>query len=398
MGKIIYNKGFKDLISKKTVAPTITFIEKNYESITVSFTNNSASEATISYGLTSPPNDDTVVLASSETSDNVVISGLDDNTSHTIFASANGTPENVIESEFVSITPTTDPLPEVFVYSGSEDNTVRKIDADGNQVWSFTGHTGYVNDIDADDNGNVYTASEDKTIRKIDSNGNQVWSNSYTARTTGVRVDKDGFVYTSSYDGNVRKLDNNGNQIWTYTGYGGDIFKVRIDTVGNVYMAYRANEIRKLDSSGQLVLTITNMEQQQSNFDIDLDGNIYAKGSDKITKHDSNGNLVNSTNMFSHPNNIELDGQGHVFATLFNGDSFKFDLDLNLILQKTDFPSNFAAYAMSVDLIGNVYYGISNDDIIKANSNLDAISWTFTGHTDSIRAVQAYPAGINRAL
>jgi outer membrane protein assembly factor BamB len=28
-----------------------------------------------------------------------------------------------------------------FVYSGSSDSTVRKIDPDGNQVWSFAGHT-----------------------------------------------------------------------------------------------------------------------------------------------------------------------------------------------------------------------------------------------------------------
>ena len=30
---------------------------------------------------------------------------------------------------------------ELFIYSASFDNTVRKIDPDGNQVWSFTGHT-----------------------------------------------------------------------------------------------------------------------------------------------------------------------------------------------------------------------------------------------------------------
>ena len=108
MGKIIYNKGFKDLIIKKTVAPTITFISKTSDSITVTFTNNSSQEATISYGLSSPPNDDTVLLAASATSNNIVISGLDPETTYTIFASANGTPENLVESEIVFITEKTD--------------------------------------------------------------------------------------------------------------------------------------------------------------------------------------------------------------------------------------------------------------------------------------------------
>jgi len=30
------------------------------------------------------------------------------------------------------------------VYSASEDNTVRKIDSSGNQVWSFTGYSSSV--------------------------------------------------------------------------------------------------------------------------------------------------------------------------------------------------------------------------------------------------------------
>jgi hypothetical protein len=47
MGKLIYNKGFADAIIKPTLAPTINFIEKDGFSITVTFTNNSGSEATI---------------------------------------------------------------------------------------------------------------------------------------------------------------------------------------------------------------------------------------------------------------------------------------------------------------------------------------------------------------
>ena len=128
MGKIIYNKGFKDLIIKKTAAPTITFIEKSFDSITVTFTNNSSQEATISYGISSPPNDDTILLAAGATSDNVVIGGLDPETTYMIFASANGTPENLIESDIVSTAPiTTDEALEFGIQWSQPTDTVTRL-------------------------------------------------------------------------------------------------------------------------------------------------------------------------------------------------------------------------------------------------------------------------------
>ncbi|MFP4150042.1 MAG: PQQ-binding-like beta-propeller repeat protein, partial [Nitriliruptoraceae bacterium] len=63
-----------------------------------------------------------------------------------------------------------------FVYSGSADHTVRKIDPDGDQVWSFTGHNDRVWVVAVDADGNVYSGSWDDTVRKIDPDGNEVWS------------------------------------------------------------------------------------------------------------------------------------------------------------------------------------------------------------------------------
>jgi hypothetical protein len=129
MGKLIYNKGFSDEILKATLTPTINFIEKTFNSITVTFTNNSGSEATISYGLTSPPNEDTILLDSEATSDNITFSGLDDDTTFTIFVSANGTPENLVESNIVSIQVTTDEFvpPEYGVQWNQPTDTVTRL-------------------------------------------------------------------------------------------------------------------------------------------------------------------------------------------------------------------------------------------------------------------------------
>ena len=54
-----------------------------------------------------------------------------------------------------------------YVYSGSDDETVRKISPSGTQVWSFTGHTDWVHAVAVDNNGYVYSGSDDNTVRKI---------------------------------------------------------------------------------------------------------------------------------------------------------------------------------------------------------------------------------------
>ena len=59
------------------------------------------------------------------------------------------------------------------IYSASTDDTVRKIDPDGNEVWSFTGHGSTVRAVAVDSDGYVYSGSLDDTVRKIDPDGNE---------------------------------------------------------------------------------------------------------------------------------------------------------------------------------------------------------------------------------
>ena len=135
------------------------FVEKVLDSITVTFTNNSSQEATISYGLSSPPDDDTVLLAAGATSDNVVFDGLDQDTTYTIFASANGTPENLIQSNIVSIQETTDvdPFAGFIDTSGSPGATFPINDLDGNIMVDLDKGVAYYGTISHTD---LFTADE----------------------------------------------------------------------------------------------------------------------------------------------------------------------------------------------------------------------------------------------
>ena len=80
----------------------------------------------------------------------------------------------------------------VHIYSASLDNTVRKIDSNGDQVWSFTGHTGDVWAVAVGVDGCVCSASAAGSIRTITAAGTPVWPNSdHTGRVTSVAVDTD---------------------------------------------------------------------------------------------------------------------------------------------------------------------------------------------------------------
>ena len=101
-----------------------------------------------------------------------------------------------------------------YIYSGSNDDTVRKIDSSGNEVWTFDGHTASVYGVAVDSDGYVYSASFDETVRKIDSSGNEVWTfDGHTDNVFDVAVDSDGYVYSSSHDRTVRKIDSSGNEV-----------------------------------------------------------------------------------------------------------------------------------------------------------------------------------------
>jgi len=121
--------------AERTAVPTINFIDKDTSSITVTFKNNDTEEATIFYGLTTPPDSDSVILAADATSGNVTFSGLTPDTTFTIFAYALVTDpvSKKIKSEIVAIQETTDEISLEFgvQWNQSTDTVTRLGDAVG---------------------------------------------------------------------------------------------------------------------------------------------------------------------------------------------------------------------------------------------------------------------------
>ena len=269
MGKIIYNKGFKDLIAKQTVAPTINVMDVTFDSITVTFTNNSSQEATISYGLSSPPNDDTVLLAAGATSNNVVISGLDPETTYTIFASANGTPENLTESEIVSTDPikTLNPFAIFTDTSGSPGATTPINDLDGNIMADLDKGIAYYGTVSHTD---LYTsdqlASEVGLTQGTSINNESVWHKYYwnggihfwrlQARHTvsWASLESAGLVY-----GTGTTTSRKG-----FNGVGSNVQDVEVTKNGLTYI------VRNMEGSSANETTINNVLNRGSEFNLIL--------------------------------------------------------------------------------------------------------------------------------
>jgi len=99
-----------------------------------------------------------------------------------------------------------------YVYSGSKDDTVKKIDASTREVvWTFTGHSDYVHSVAVSPDGNyVYSGSNDKAVRKINaSTGAEVWTfGGHSEAVHSVAVSPDGnYVYSGSFDDTVKKIN-----------------------------------------------------------------------------------------------------------------------------------------------------------------------------------------------
>jgi len=94
--------------AQRTAIPTISFVDKTSESITVTFTNNEDEEVDVYYGLSTPPDEENIELNSQATSSNVVFDNLTQGTEYSIYAYAITKPTSKkIKSEIVELQVTT---------------------------------------------------------------------------------------------------------------------------------------------------------------------------------------------------------------------------------------------------------------------------------------------------
>jgi hypothetical protein len=128
VGKVKSITTEKVLVPTQTPAPTITITEVTPFSVFFTLKNNSTEQRTVSYGLSTPPALDSVVLNSNQTSSVITISSIDFDTSYNLFAQAGN-------STITSAAFTTDPEP---IFTAATGGTTLEYNDSGKRYRSHT--------------------------------------------------------------------------------------------------------------------------------------------------------------------------------------------------------------------------------------------------------------------
>lgn len=137
------------------------------------------------------------------------------------------------------------------------------------QQWSdFIPHQfeGAINSIDVDKNGNLYGASNDWTVRKFDALGEQQWVYRHTDVMSFVKADNAGNVFIADSSRNLKKLNSLGVEQWScsISGTSGNVTDLVINSEGVILVSitywhttasYRKDFLTKIAPDGTLLET-----------------------------------------------------------------------------------------------------------------------------------------------
>lgn len=116
------------------------------------------------------------------------------------------------------------------VYSGSDDDTVRAINATtGNKQWIDNGHSADVRMVSIDPQGNLYTADTSGVYRSLAPDASERWQTtlSHGVFADGMNEYVNGRLYVGDTDGNIHQLSpSDGSVQATYNNINGDAVRV----------------------------------------------------------------------------------------------------------------------------------------------------------------------------
>jgi len=193
---------------------------------------------------------------------------------------------------------------EEYLYTASDDNTVKKIDlsvldAGGTDseatIWTFSQHVNSVEDLAVDSNYNIYSIGFDDTVRKIDLSGSQVWSISTSVRSKCIDIgENEDYIYYGDTDSNIIKIDASGTEIWSYSVGTSQLIDVTVDSQGFIYGSTSSGILEKIDADKNLEWEY---DSGGSNFEVAVSnlGNSYlGRGNGTFEKIDSTGTKQDS--------------------------------------------------------------------------------------------------------
>ncbi|AFG37847.1 PQQ-binding-like beta-propeller repeat protein [Spirochaeta africana] len=300
--------------------------------------------------------------------------------------------------------------PEPAVYAGGFDNTVRSIDASGNQIWVFEGHTDDVRNITADADGYVYSSSRDETVRKITPEGQEAWSFDVGGDAMSVAVDSMGNVYTASgFGGVLHKISPSGDLIWIYEDLNTGSFQnhVAVDRDDNLYVGGGNGRVYRIHPDGpdapeDTILWNSYIGSGNTIWTIDVDDmyvyagqySTLAGAGGTVSKLDLEQGALEWTETTFRTQTVFADNLGNVYVAESAGEPTdgilrKIDSDGDTVWTYEYLPS---LYSVAVNTDGMIYFSPWSPHFYKLDADREE-QWRFNDVTGAVRTL-ALPPGL----
>ncbi|ADC73361.1 WD40 repeat, subgroup (plasmid) [Thioalkalivibrio sp. K90mix] len=302
---------------------------------------------------------------------------------------------------------------------GGEDDLC---DIDGaEEVWRFTEHESSVNDVAVTDDGFVYTTGSDDTLRRVDPDGSEVWSFEEAVMSgRSVVADGEGYAYfgtafatisNTMRGGVVRKVSPQGTLEWEFTRIRSDaspggqasIHDLDIDLDdGAVYAVAGDRTVRKINRFGTQSWSISSGNNQDRTVAVNYNRNVFIgdgpSGDETIRKVDRFGNPVPVTNFVDWSfsghedmvNDIAVGGGGYLHTASRDTTVRQVNMDSR---QEWVFDENEeTAEAIAVDADGYAYVGTRTGVIQKLGPDGEML-WEYAAHDDRVTGLEVDATG-----
>ena len=273
---------------------------------------------------------------------------------------------------------TVDAAGNIFV-ADAGDNTIKRMDANGNNIVSLGSGFSFPNGVAVDASGNIYIAdTNNNAIKRMDASGNNIVTlGSGFSFPSGVAVDASGNIYVADTSNNaIKRMDASGNNIVTLgTGFNFP-YGVAVDAVGNILVAdFLNNAIKRMDANGNNIVTLGTGFNFPYDVAVDAVGNILVAdgGNNAIKRMDASGNnSVTLGSGFNNPFGVAVDTSGNILVADFGNNAIK---RINEAIV-----SNRAAVQVSLPL-GPPAYAFDSYIYTTSNANVDYLTALLTGDT-----------------
>ncbi len=280
-----------------------------------------------------------------------------------------------------------------FVYTASDDGTVRKLDRAGNQVWSFD-HGSDVNCVAVDANGFVYFGTENAQVRRLTPSGAlSLTISTPPNRVNAIAVDSGGFIYTMGGSSRAFKFNSTGGTVWERDfGFNQNGRDVSVRDGGDVYVNWNVRNISLFSSNGNTRFEFSPSNEQTRVAVAENGNNYHGESNGRVSKiAEAGGSAIwVNTDETNTVLSIAVDADEFVYVAHGGSSADRIVRKLTsagLEVWSVNVPS---VARIAVDPEGYVYSAGRDNNVRKLTPDGEQV-WVFSGHTDDVNGIAVDP-------